>query len=124
MKRQVRALIFFLPFVVSMFSGQLISLDYAVNTAAYAKNCENKTRPYLHCNGKCQLMKKIKEQKKKEQENTNNKPKCKTIVLSSKSFFCTLSDLLVNHFAYSYLKNNNSTTDRSRAIFHPPQQIL
>ena len=33
----------------------------------YAKNCINKARPKLHCNGKCQMMKKMRKRKKKKQ---------------------------------------------------------
>ncbi|KEQ28253.1 hypothetical protein N180_01060 [Pedobacter antarcticus 4BY] len=43
--------------------------DYYINTAKYANNCENKSRPKMHCQGKCQMMKKLidaEENEKKE----------------------------------------------------------
>jgi hypothetical protein len=48
-----------------MFSSQFIRLDYLLNRASFVKNCENKARPALHCNGKCQMMKKSRIKKKR-----------------------------------------------------------
>lgn len=40
-----------------------------------AKMCENKNRPWMHCNGKCYLMKKLKqaEEKEKKQDQENHR---------------------------------------------------
>ena len=35
------------------------ALHYQWNRAVYLKNCENRTQPRLHCNGKCYLKKKM-----------------------------------------------------------------
>jgi hypothetical protein len=35
------------------------TLHYQINRAIYLKNCENKDRPNLHCDGKCYLKKKM-----------------------------------------------------------------
>jgi len=59
MFKKITATILLLAFVSQTFAGPFIMLDYFVNTAAYAKNCINKARPKMHCNGKCQAMKKI-----------------------------------------------------------------
>jgi len=34
-------------------------VHYQWNKAVYMKHCENKNRPKLHCDGKCQLKKKV-----------------------------------------------------------------
>lgn len=60
--------------------------NYFTNTEAFAKNCVNKARPLLHCNGKCQLAKKLREEEKKEQQTPERKAS-KDEVVSSKSFF-------------------------------------
>ena len=60
MIRQVAAIFLLFSFALQVFNRSIIVLDYFANTASFAKNCENKARPMLHCNGKCQLMKKIK----------------------------------------------------------------
>ena len=103
------------------FAGPFIMLDYFVNTDAYSKNCVNKAKPKMHCNGQCQMMKKMQQEEKKEQQNSARKSENKIRVLSSGSFYCTVS--LVPGIAEPVypLSNINGTYDRSLAIFHPPQ---
>lgn len=122
MFKKITATILLLAFVSQTFAGPFVMLDYYLNTAAYAKNCINKARPKMHCNGKCQAMKKIQEEEKKEQQSAERKAEGKfQQVLSSKSFFCTVS-LAGAVTAKKYpLFNNKHTYQRSLAIFHPPQ---
>jgi len=123
MFKQLAALFLLTAFVAQTFTGSLIGLDYFANTSAYAKNCINKARPKMHCNGKCQMMKKMLEEERKEQENTERKFENKITVLSSKSFFYT------TEARFSSLINNKATAfektypikDMSYAFFHPPQ---
>jgi len=42
-------------FFAQTFSNAVIVAGYYVNTGAYAKNCENKDKPWMHCNGKYQM---------------------------------------------------------------------
>lgn len=53
------SLSFFLSLIVfvSSFQQSLIFVDYEINREFYLEHCENKTRPELLCNGKCQLRK-------------------------------------------------------------------
>ena len=44
------------------FSRSIAMADYMVNLETYKKNCVNKAKPMLNCNGKCQMLKKIKKQ--------------------------------------------------------------
>jgi cytochrome c-type biogenesis protein CcmH/NrfF len=67
MFRQITVIFLFLVLSIQVFSRGLIVLDYQFNQAAFAKNCENITRPVLHCNGKCQMVKKIQDSQKQEQ---------------------------------------------------------
>jgi hypothetical protein len=95
--------------------------DYLVNRETYLKNCENKAKPMLHCNGKCQMLKKIKKQ---EGTNQTGMPVPKfnqeELVLSSKSFFPSLEQpFLLNKLAYSYYTGTNSSNYHG-SIFHPP----
>ncbi len=50
--------------LIGCISGQALvrtawTLHYQWNKAFYLKNCENRAKPNLHCNGKCHLKKKI-----------------------------------------------------------------
>lgn len=98
--------------------------DYYTNTAKYAANCENKARPKMHCNGKCQMMKKLKQEEKKDQENPERKDENKNeVLLFAKPFFTAVAQN--NCFSVAvkaYLPYKGSIIiDRSLSIFHPPQ---
>lgn len=122
MFKKITATILLLAFVSQTFAGPFVMLDYYLNTVAYAKNCINKARPQMHCNGKCQAMKKIQEEEKKEQQNAERKAEGKMQqVLSSRSFFCTV-DAATSVSTKHYLPfDNKGTCQIPQAIFHPPQ---
>jgi hypothetical protein len=49
------------------FTRLFIYAGYEVNQKYIAeKLCENRSKPWLHCNGRCYLMKKIKQAEEKE----------------------------------------------------------
>lgn len=120
MFRQIVTTILLLAFAAQTFDKALIVADYYLNTDSYLRNCENKTRPQLQCKGKCQMMKKLKEEEKKEQENAEQRLGIKEVV-SSKSFFTVIADrqstLLIPVYFHA---NSGRPVDRSYSIFHPP----
>jgi len=124
MIRQVAAIFLLFSFALQVFNRSIIVLDYFANTASFAKNCENKARPMLHCNGKCQMMKKLKEEEKSDQQNPEHKSENKNEIVSSKSFFTTVSakkaSLPKVFIAYhSTLFPQPSAAD----VFHPPAVV-
>ncbi|MGC4100411.1 hypothetical protein [Ferruginibacter sp.] len=122
MFKQFTAIFLLTAFLAQTFTGSLIRLDYYANTAAYAKNCINKARPKLHCNGKCQAMKKMQEEEKKEQDNTERKYAGKTNVLSSKSFFYSTQNRPFSFIDQSpAIEIAYPLCDISYSFFHPPQ---
>ncbi|MBS1743840.1 MAG: hypothetical protein JST81_12470 [Bacteroidetes bacterium] len=115
------ATILLLAFVVQTFSAPFIRLDYFFNQADYAKNCVNKARPQMHCNGKCQVMKKIIAEEKKQQEQDEQKAGSKVEVLSSKSFFISSVTVFSYPIQRTYiLRNDFSLSSTPRSVFHPP----
>lgn len=122
MFKKITATILLLAFVSQTFAGPFVMLDYYLNTAAYAKNCINKARPKLHCNGKCQAMKKIQEEEKKEQQNAERKAEGKfQQVLSSKSAFVQIQPIIISVAKAATSEMAYPLTDMSYAFFHPPQ---
>jgi len=78
----------------------------------------------MHCNGKCQMLKKLQQDAKKDQENPERKSENKNeIILSTKSFFASVpSPCSVLCKSNKLLPSSNGKSiDRSLAIFHPPQ---
>jgi len=97
-------------------------LDYYANTAAFAKNCINKAMPEMKCNGKCQLMKKLREEQEKQQQNPERKAELKTELVTPAPFFHTLQpDILITEIEpanyYAWLAPEIVSSD----IFHPPR---
>jgi len=111
-------------FMTQTFQSSFIVFSYYTNTMAFSKNCENKSRPTLNCNGKCQLQKKIKEEEKKDQQNPERKQENKQEVISSKSHFPSLAP-----YSTSYITPQNSCpvstklASHSGTIFHPPSKV-
>jgi hypothetical protein len=112
-------------FLGQTFNQGWYYLDYQIQKKEYVKRCVNKARPMLHCNGKCQLMKKIEAQQKKEQgQAPEMKYANKVEVLSSKSSFLLAFDALTTEYKKRYfISNNGEAIDQSIAIFHPPPAV-
>lgn len=111
-----------IAFAAQSFSGVFIQLGYVLNPDAFAKYCVNKAKPKLHCNGKCQMAKKIKEEEKKEQENLELKT-IKSQSISSKSYYPSLispEGVLISSVT-AVPQSIGFATDNSFDFFHPPQ---
>lgn len=121
MLRNITAIMFLLAFAWQTFNKAFIVLDYYSDTSSYAQKCENKAKPKMHCNGKCQMMKKLKEEQKKEERNPERKAENKNeYIVSSKSFFPSVPRI----FFYEKLSYPELTVSRevkiSATVFHPP----
>ena len=67
MKQKLTAVLLILAIVSSSFSRFFIYAGFQMNRSYIAsKLCEKRNRPWLHCNGKCYLMKKIKQAEEKQ----------------------------------------------------------
>jgi predicted small secreted protein len=119
--KQIIALIMIAAFAMQTLSHYVIITHYNISTETYAKNCINKAKPEMRCNGKCQMMKKLQNEEKKDQQDPDRKGENKLNVLSSKSFFTTVS-----FYKNFFIKIEYPTlmppkeTKRSFEIFHPP----
>lgn len=121
MFRQVTAAMILMAFIAQTFNGAVVLVDYYTNTTAFAKNCINKAKPAMHCNGKCQMMKKLQEEEKKEQQQNERKIDSKSEVLSSKSFYTNVTNVFSTLIKRSYSTvKNGSEIQMPRSFFHPP----
>lgn len=125
MFRQLIAGLFILAFVMQTFNKPFILLDYYANTGAYAKNCVNKARPKMHCNGKCQVMKKMQEEEKKEQKENDRKADNKTEVFSSSHFYYTRNIAAGRIIKPAYTNMiAGKPVDIAYGFFHPPSAFV
>lgn len=66
--------ILILLMLTQTFSKWVVVAEYQLNKKFIAQNlCINKARPKLHCNGKCQMMKKLAEEEKENSSSTTTK---------------------------------------------------
>jgi hypothetical protein len=122
MFKQIAAIFLIIAFTTQAFSGGFVMLNYYSNTAAFAKNCENKARPKMHCNGKCQMMKKLQQEEKQDQQNPERKSENKIEVLSSKSFFySTATTFSAIAFKAIPVEKDYPLAAIAYSFFHPPQ---
>ena len=115
--------ILILLIMTQLFSKWFVVLSFKLNQDYIAKNlCENRYRPKLNCKGNCVLMKKLKQEEKKEQNTPATiKLEITSIILSSKSFFATVEVPVIVFTASSKLaENSGKPVDRTTDIFHPP----
>lgn len=124
MIRYSMAIALLVAFTAQTFQQAFIVADYYVRTAAYARDCENKARPAMKCHGKCQMMKRLKAEEKKEQQNGERKLENKEVVISSRSFFATLNPNQI-HYLHTYRPAHGSShpVDQAYDIFHPPAVV-
>lgn len=125
MFNRLTAFLLLVIFMSQLFSNSLITVSFHINQNYIAKNlCENRDNPMMHCNGKCQLKKKIEQESKKDQENPERKSDNKNeLTVSAKSYFpavpkeFTVAGITKNIFPQTL----GSITDRSFDFFHLPQ---
>lgn len=121
--RQVSAFFILIAFFGQTFSKNFIEADYYFfNTSSYAKNCENKAKAQMHCNGKCQMMKKIKQEEKKDEQSPDRKAQSKNeIPLSSNSFFTTITSTPTQKADKFFTTIQGSKEIKMpHSVFHPP----
>lgn len=105
------------------FSNIVIVADFYINQDYIAANlCVNKDKPWMHCNGKCQLCKKVETENKKDQSGPERKSENKVETLSANSFLTRLQSFSAPVFKQQYpLVNAGRPVHKASDIFHPPR---
>jgi len=106
--------------MVQTYNKAFIVLDYYTNTESFAVKCENKSKPWMHCNGQCQMIKKLKQEENKDNQNPERRDN-RDEVISSKSFFSSItSPVSITKPSEHFIVNDARVITRPRAFFHPP----
>lgn len=117
------AILLVVAFFAQTFSKGLIVANYFTNTQAYAKNCINKAKPKMHCNGKCQMMRKLKQEENKDSQNPDRKNEIKIDLLFLTQSKQTLSIILgFCNKSFPHLQHK-LTKDIAADFFHPPTTV-
>lgn len=102
--------------------GKLVLLsNYILNKESITFNyCENKSKPKLHCNGKCHLKKQLKEQEKQESSSKNNTKSVDEVQFCSECDSHILPRIIYVSIAQNWSYLNGETNIASPSVFHPP----
>ena len=100
----------------------MVEIDYYLRTASYAANCVNKDKPMMHCNGKCQMVKKMAQEEEHDQQAPERRSVKNDITLFAETSFAlipvpvfTINPAAKRHYI------SPAITYASLDIFHPPQ---
>ena len=109
--------------VVQSFTPWMIIGQYALNKEYISKNlCINKNLPRLHCNGKCQLMKKLAAEEKQNTpaESTLGKNTLSLVLFTQDLSSPEISALAEMKSGWSSRYLSSAGISLPRSIFHPP----
>lgn len=121
MKYKLTAVLLIITIISSSFSRFFIYAGFEMNKSyIITKLCENRNKPWLHCNGKCYLMKKIKQAEDK-QSNTERESQRNLI---QESFCEEIQQVKFYTQLLRVIAIPNNRIDLPQgysAIFRPPQ---
>jgi hypothetical protein len=115
-------IILILAILTQSLSKGIILLSYFTNKQAYEKYCVNKARPQLHCDGKCQMAKKIKAEEERDQKDPLKNSLSSEVTMINENHFVSIQPefiaLIIRKDIFPHSIGN--VMDRSRSFFHPP----
>jgi len=121
MLQRVTAYLLIFSLVTVNFSRFFVYAGFELNRNYIAtKLCENRARPWMHCDGKCYFMKKIKqaEDKQASDERQSQKSLFQEVYIISSTDIKFHSSLLQ---VIETLYDNSLPPTPAMAIFQPPQ---
>jgi hypothetical protein len=105
---------------IQTFSTFIIQADFFLNRTYIAKNlCVNRDKPTMHCNGKCYLSKKLKDQEKQDQSPLSKNERFDAQPFFIPQFFILKTAVVICKPRY-FIKNENTVSSFPQFIFHPP----
>ena len=119
MLKQITAAFLLMVISLQILNRAVIYIDYYTNTAAYFKNCENKAKLSMHCNGKCQMIKKLQQQEKDDHQNPGKRSGMDEVI-TVQSFSKLATSLQIATAPVYFLHNDNRMCAMPRSYFHPP----
>lgn len=121
MTRAVAILLIFCSLSVCL-SAFIVNIGFEMNRAYIATEfCINKDQPQLHCNGKCYLMKKLKQAEEKEQKQAHEllKIQLQQPLANLRVEFTAYTDQMTPvHIPYS----TGKPLSKVNPVFQPPQE--
>jgi len=111
--------------ISAYFSRDFAVASFELNQKYIAeKLCENKDKPWMHCNGRCYLMNKVKQAEENEKKQANKDLRTNLqftwcINFSSQLEKSYIKDSIAQRFTIHY--SYNYTNQYNTSIFRPPK---
>lgn len=125
MFRRILAITILTALISSNFSKFFVYAGFGLNQKYIAETlCINKSRPWLHCNGRCYFMKKIKqaEDDDRKQEAKNNLTRLEVTFLEQPYSIAFIEPaLLTTHTPKARCYNYRYISKYISTIFRPPK---
>lgn len=118
-------IILILAILTQSMSKGIILLSYFTNKQAYERYCVNKARPQLHCDGKCQMAKKMKAEEERDQKDPLKNSLPSEVTMINENHFVSIHPefiaLVIRKDIFPH--SIGTVVDRSRSFFHPPSAV-
>ena len=118
------AITLLLALVSANLSRFFVYAEFKANQKYIAASlCENRDKPQMHCNGKCYLMKKLKEaeEKEKKQEQANQKKGTQDVSILTSPFLVSFAKVKLKKQKPTFLSFR--LPNISTEILHPPPAL-
>lgn len=125
LENRITALVLILVFLTQAFSRYFIVADYYLNTSEYAAQCINKDKPWMHCNGRCQLCKKLHQRESSDRQTPERRSddSCSQPLSSPESSFVSIMPAAVTAPRHYRGEPSGKPTKMPRALFRPPGEL-
>jgi len=113
--------------LLQTFSAAIVVSEYFANKKFITERlCENRTRPQLHCNGKCYLKKKLANEGEGQNSEKRNRTTEEVVVLffEHSEFGIMRSADEADELPLYISRNDLLTIDVERSVFHPPSLLV
>lgn len=118
--KKIVAITLLLGVLLQMLSKLVIIGDYQLNKSYIAENlCENKSKPQMHCEGKCHLKKQLEKEDKRENPVPSQNTKENEVQFFSALESLNFATSLTGTSSYSNYFYSIATAHPG-SIFHPP----
>ncbi|MBS1605791.1 MAG: hypothetical protein JST42_24240 [Bacteroidetes bacterium] len=122
---QVVVAVVLMAMMLQCFSKMIVVAEFYANRDYIARNlCINRLNTAVHCEGRCQLDKRIL-QEEKSSGDKESRQESRNEVLSCRSYFPTAEAPFMVVLERGYpVASVSRPVDRSLSIFHPPAWLL
>ena len=122
--KQIVCLVLVSVFLLKTFNTSIVLANYHINKDYIAKVlCVNKSKPQMHCNGKCHLKNELNKTEKKEHSPANPVTEKSQVQLfsESNSTFDLLNTVILNPNKLLSNCSFHLSEKHLDSVFHPPQ---